>query len=99
MGEPAMLPDGSVALVSNPTSGKGGRNRLTIQLSRDGVSGWNTTVVLESHASGEYSYPTIYRDAGTGCYHVSYTYLRQTVKHVAGDEAWLRGGHNTAQCL
>lgn len=94
--EPTMLAGGGVALVSNPVTS--GRALLTIQVSADGKTGWNTTVTLEQHSSGEYSYPTLYRDAATGCYHVSYTYLRETVKHVAGDEAWIRGGTGATNC-
>ncbi|MGM0488147.1 MAG: sialidase family protein [Planctomycetota bacterium] len=80
------LRDGRQLLVYNHTTRGGpfpsGRNMLNVAVSRDGKE-WNTVLTLEKQ-KGEYSYPAIIQ-ASDGSVHVTYTYRRQSVKHVVLD--------------
>jgi len=76
------LQDGRHLLVYNHTSR--GRSPLNIAISEDGKT-WLSAVVLED-APGEYSYPAVVQAAG-GVVHITYTWKRQRVKHVAIDPA------------
>jgi predicted neuraminidase len=78
------LRDGRHLLVYNPTGL--GRTPLAVALSRDGKT-WNKVLTLETEP-GEYSYPAVIQ-GGDGTVHVSYTWKRQRVKHVAIDPAKL----------
>ncbi|HNY01593.1 MAG TPA: exo-alpha-sialidase [Bacteroidales bacterium] len=72
-------------LVHNPGhTGKEwweGRNRLAISLSGDGIT-WKQALLLEDHPDGEYSYPSVIRTSN-GVIHITYTYNRSRIKHVA----------------
>jgi len=84
------LADGRQLLVYNHTTRGGGfpsgRNMLNVALSRDGVQ-WQPILTLERQ-QGEYSYPAVIQ-ASDGHVHVTYTYQRQSVKHVMLDPAKL----------
>lgn len=74
------LKDGRHVLVYNPT--KRGRTPLTIAISGDGQE-WKQVLTLEN-APGEYSYPAVIQDS-RGLLQITYTWRRQTVKHVVAD--------------
>ena len=61
-----------------------GRSPLNVAVSRDGKS-WEAALVLESEP-GEYSYPAVIQSAD-GIVHITYTWKRQRIKHVAIDPA------------
>jgi predicted neuraminidase len=63
-----------------------GRSPLNIAVSTDGKT-WEAALVLED-AAGEYSYPAVIQTAD-GLVHVTYTWKRQTIKHVVLDPAKL----------
>jgi predicted neuraminidase len=77
------LRDGRQLLVYNHTTRGGdfpsGRNMLNVALSRDGRS-WQPILTLE-RAPGEYSYPAVIQ-ADNGQIHITYTWRRQSIKHV-----------------
>lgn len=85
------LRDGRQLLVYNHTKQRGefpvGRNMLNVAVSTDGVQ-WKPIVTLERD-KGEYSYPAVIQ-TGDGLVHITYTYLRQSVKHVVIDPAKLK---------
>ena len=74
------LRDGRYLIVYNHTTQA--RSPLNVALSRDGKS-WEPALVLESEP-GEYSYPAVIQ-AADGIVHVTYTWKRQRIKHVAID--------------
>lgn len=80
------LADGRQLLVYNHTVRGGGfpsgRNMLNVAISTDGAD-WRTVLTLE-RAEGEYSYPAVIQ-ASDGKVHITYTYLRKSVKHVILD--------------
>jgi len=80
------LADGRQLLVYNHTVRGGGfpsgRNMLNVAISKDGKT-WKTALTLE-RAQGEYSYPAVIQTSD-GKAHVTYTYLRKSVKHVVID--------------
>lgn len=79
------LKSGLQVLIYNPTvQGKGGRAKLNVAISTDGVK-WTDAVVLEKEQQGEFSYPAVIQ-AKDGKIHVSYTYNRVNVKHVILEE-------------
>lgn len=85
------LKDGQHLLVYNHSKrdeGKygGKRSPLNLAVSRDGKT-WQAALVLES-AEGEYSYPAVIQ-AADGTVHITYTWKRERVKHVALDPAKL----------
>ncbi len=55
-----------------------GRNMLNVAISNDGKN-WKPVLTLE-RAKGEYSYPAVIQSKD-GKVHITYTYLRQSVKH------------------
>ena len=84
------LQDGRQLLVYNHTtrtSKPAGRQMLNVALSNDGKY-WKPVLTLES-SSGEYSYPAVIQTSD-GKVHVSYTYRRQSVKHVVLDPSELK---------
>jgi predicted neuraminidase len=85
-------PDGAVVLAFNNTPS--GRCPLNVALSDDGGRTWPKCRAVET-GNGEYSYPAIIR-AADGLFHLTYTYRRTHVKHVAFDEAWLRAASGGA---
>eukprot|EP01064_Diplonema_japonicum_P037314 TRINITY_DN8699_c0_g1_i1.p1 TRINITY_DN8699_c0_g1~~TRINITY_DN8699_c0_g1_i1.p1 ORF type:complete len:274 (+),score=33.56 TRINITY_DN8699_c0_g1_i1:734-1555(+) len=88
-----VLSSGNIALVYNPT--RSGRDPLVVSLSPDLGLSWTFTRALENTtinatASNEYSYPSVFQAAG-GSIHVSYTYLRQTIKYkILPGEEWIK---------
>jgi predicted neuraminidase len=72
------LADGRQLLVYNPVTK--GRTPLVVATSEDGKT-WQTVLTLEDQP-GEYSYPAVIQGAA-GVIHVSYTWKRQKIKHVA----------------
>ncbi len=80
------LSDGRHLLVYNHTIREGGfprsRNMLNIAISTDGDS-WKPVMTLERQ-EGEYSYPAVIQ-APDGLVHITYTYRRETIKHVEID--------------
>jgi predicted neuraminidase len=80
------LRDGRFLLVSNPTTS--GRGKLEVAVSADGVS-WRPAVVLEDTALGEFSYPAMIQTRD-GLVHVTYTWQRSRIRHVAIDPAQIR---------
>jgi predicted neuraminidase len=85
------LRDGRQLLVYNHTTRRGpfpsGRNMLNVAISRDGQQ-WSTVLTLEKQ-KGEYSYPAVIQTSD-GKVHITYTYQRQSVKHVTLDPAEIR---------
>jgi predicted neuraminidase len=74
------LADGRHLLVYNPTPR--GRTPLSVALSTDGKT-WKPALTLED-TPGEYSYPAVI-ETGDGLIHITYTWKRQRIKHVAID--------------
>jgi predicted neuraminidase len=74
------LADGRALLVYNHSHAA--RTPLNVAVSEDGVH-WAALCVLEDEA-GEYSYPAIIQ-AGDGHVHVTYTWKRRRIRHVALD--------------
>jgi len=85
------LADGRQLLIYNHTTRgskfPSGRNMLNLATSSDGKQ-WNVVATLE-RSRGEYSYPAIIQTAD-GKVHATYTWKRQTVKHVVIDPAKLK---------
>ena len=86
------LKDGRQLLVYNHTTKKGGepknRNMLNLAISNDGKH-WKPVMTLENKPQENgYSYPAIIQSKD-GLVHITYTYLRQSVKHVVIDPSQL----------
>jgi predicted neuraminidase len=73
------LADGRVLLVHNHTPS--GRTPLNLTVSEDDGDTWQVRRALED-GPGEYSYPAVIQ-ARDGRVHVSYTWRRERIKHVA----------------
>jgi len=80
------LKDGRQLLVYNHTTDGGqfpsGRNMLNVAISADGIT-WEIVMTLERE-KGEFSYPAVIQTAD-GLVHITYTYLRRSIKHVVID--------------
>jgi len=80
------LEDGRQLLVYNHTLRKGdfpsGRNMINVAVSRNGTD-WNPVLTLEL-AKDEFSYPAVIQ-ASDGMVHITYTYMRRTIKHIVVD--------------
>ncbi|HYV39053.1 MAG TPA: sialidase family protein [Gemmataceae bacterium] len=80
------LKDGRHLLVYNHTKSKGtfpsGRTMLNLALSTDGKS-WTPVMTLE-RSEGQFSYPAMIQ-AADGKVHITYTFNRESVKHVVID--------------
>lgn len=74
----AILGDGRAVLVYNPAPR--GRTPLALAVSADGRD-WRPSLVLE-HGPGELSYPAVIQGAD-GRVHVTYTWNRRRIRHVA----------------
>lgn len=85
------LSDGRQLLIYNHTTRGGGfpsgRNMLNLAVSKDGKN-WQPVLTLEKE-KGEFSYPAIIQTRD-GKVHITYTYLRQSVKHVVVDPMAIR---------
>jgi predicted neuraminidase len=85
------LQDGRQLLVYNHTTSKGefpsSRNMLNVAVSKDGVE-WKVILTLERD-KGEYSYPAVIQSSD-GMVHITYTYLRKSIKHVVIDPTKLK---------
>lgn len=82
------LKDGRHLLVYNHTTGEGAqpndRNMLNVALSTDGKT-WRPVLTLENvPAESGYSYPAVIQTSD-GLVQITYTYLRQSIKHVTLD--------------
>ena len=80
------LSDGRQLIVYNNTTN--GRSPLAIAVSSDGAK-WSNVLLLENQ-KGEYSYPAVIQTSD-GLLHITYTYLRKTIKHVVVDPGMLDG--------
>lgn len=85
------LRDGRHVLVYNHTTQKsdgtnGPRWPLNVAVSADGKT-WQAALVLDDQ-QGEFSYPAV-TQSGDGLLHVTYTWKRKTIRHVAIDPAKL----------
>jgi predicted neuraminidase len=78
------LHDGRQLLAFNNTPK--GRTPLNVALSSDGRQ-WKVALTLENQP-GEYSYPAVIQTKD-GRLHITYTYLRKSIKHVVLDPAKL----------
>lgn len=85
------LKDGTQLLVYNHTIKQSefpaGRNMLNVAISKDGHT-WHPVLTLERQP-GEYSYPAVIQTSD-GKVHITYTYRRETIKHVVLDPARLK---------
>jgi predicted neuraminidase/peroxiredoxin len=79
------LRNGHLVLVFNDSSTE--RTPLSIVLSVDEGATWTKPVSLEANP-GEYAYPCVI-ETSDGRIHVTYTFLRQTIKHVELNERWI----------
>jgi predicted neuraminidase/peroxiredoxin len=80
------LKSGRLVLVFNDTD-QDDRTPFNLIQSYDDGETWKDMRVLEQDW-GEFSYPSIIQ-ASDGMIHVTYTYRRYSIKHVAFDEGWL----------
>jgi alpha-L-rhamnosidase len=76
-------------LLADRGSGRpaGYRSPLNVAVSRDGIR-WDAAIVLESEPRKEFSYPSVIQTTD-GLVHVTYTYRRETIKHVVVDPSRL----------
>src|SRR5690606_20477085 len=79
------LKDGRQLLVYNHTTKQGeepkDRHMINVAISHDGTK-WTPVLTLENvPAKSGYSYPAVIQSSD-GMVHITYTYLRQSVKHV-----------------
>jgi len=85
------LKDGRQLLVYNHTTRNGpfpaGRDMINVAISSDGTE-WKNVMTLERE-EGEFSYPAVIQTAD-GLVHITYTYLRKSVKHVIVDPRKLK---------
>jgi len=77
------LKDGAVALAYNNT--RRNRSPLNLAFSFDDGKSWTAPLTIES-GPGEFSYPAIIQ-TGDGKLHITYTWNRLRIKHVAIDPA------------
>lgn len=86
------LKDGRQLLIYNHTTTEGiepkNRNMLNLAISQDGQN-WQPVLTLENKpAKSGYSYPAIIQSSD-GLVHATYTYMRETIKHVVIDPSKL----------
>jgi len=79
------LTDGRILLVYNHS--KTERYPLNLALSSDGGETFTPSLTLESRP-GSYSYPCVIQTRD-GTIHISYTWNRERIKHIALDPKWL----------
>ena len=85
------LADGRHLIVYNHTVRRGpfpsGRSMLNVAISQDGVS-WKPVLTLEKEEKSEFSYPAVIQTSD-GKVQITYTFKRQSVKHVVVDPSRL----------
>jgi len=86
------LSDGRQLLVYNHSGNREGktggpRSPLNVAISKDGKN-WQAAFVLEDEPRKEFSYPAVIQTRD-GLVHITYTYRREKIKHVALDPAKL----------
>lgn len=64
------------------------RTPLSLAVSDDGGKAWRVVKDVET-AAGEYSYPSLCQGQD-GVVHLTYTYRRESIKHLAFGEDWLK---------
>ncbi len=84
----ARLEDGRIALAYNPSASQ--RTPLAVALSADNGATWPWQRVIEGGA-GEFSYPAIIQ-AEDGLLQLTYTWRRQTIRHVSMAPEWIAAG-------
>ena len=77
------LADGRFLLVYNPSPTS--RAKLALAVSGDGKV-WRQVTMLEDESQGEFSYPAMIQSRD-GQVHITYTWRREKIKHVAVDPA------------
>jgi predicted neuraminidase len=86
------LKDGRQLLVYNHAVNSGpypsGREVINVAISSDGIS-WKPVMTLEKHEGGEFSYPAVIQSSD-GMVHITYTYLRNSIKHLVVDPSKLK---------
>jgi len=80
------LKNGHLVLAFNNSETK--RTPLTIALSENDGETWPYLRDIEV-SEGRFSYPSLIQDSD-GLIHITYTYKRQTIKHAAFPENWIR---------
>jgi predicted neuraminidase len=80
------LDSGKLLLAFN--NSKTGRTPLSLAVSEDGGVSWKVVKDVESDP-GEYSYPSLCQGSD-GVIHLTYTYRRETIKHIGFTEDWLK---------
>ncbi len=80
------LSDGRILLVYNDAVS--GRENLRLAVSADEGATWLRGPILEGNAGKEYSYPCL-AEGRDGRIHVTYTWERRRIRHVAFNRAWL----------
>ncbi len=88
------LADGRHILIYNhikPKKTWGDRNVLNMAISEDGIN-WEAAVLLENDPDPdtEYSYPAVIQTKD-GMVHITYTWNRELIKHVAVDPSKVKG--------
>jgi len=77
------LTDGRFLLVYNHAAEYRNRSVLNVAVSDDGVT-WQAALELENDPGEEFSYPAVVQ-AADGLVHITYTWRRQSIKHVVID--------------
>ncbi len=80
------LRDGRILLVYNHAAS--GRENLRLAISADEGRTWRIGATLEEAAHHEFSYPNLAEDQ-RGRIHLTYTWQRERIKHLAFNLAWL----------
>lgn len=80
------LRDGRILIVYNHA--EHGRGNLRLALSADGGLTWEPGAILEHSEHEEFSYPNLAEDH-RGRIHLTYTWRRERIRHVAFNLAWL----------
>ncbi len=92
--EVVTLADGRHLMIYNHLgsgeTGWGRRGMLNLAISDDGLQ-WRQVGVLEQESKGEFSYPAIIQ-TDDGMVHMTYTWMRQRIKHVVLDPAKIETG-------
>jgi predicted neuraminidase len=79
------LASGNLLLAFNNSDAK--RSPLSLAVSADEGVSWTVVRDVETDPA-EFSYPSLCQDAN-GIIHLSYTWRREAIKHVAFSEEWL----------